>query len=167
MKLLDVSTKKFPDTFTKVDDDMFEELNQHKWHFNGRYVQRRGPLSKDGKQTTIRLHKVVKPSPKGKVTDHRWGNVFDNQANSLRICTQNENLRNRKRHSNNSSGFTGVSWYAAGKKWVAYIRINTVRKYLGYFEDKIEAALAYNAAALKEDAEFFNLNIIEPKHHNI
>jgi hypothetical protein len=38
--------------------------------------------------------------------------------------------------------------------------INTITKHIGYFEDLIEAAKAYNEAALKYHGEFAKLNEI-------
>lgn len=56
-------------------------------------------------------------------------------------------------YKNNTSGFNGVSWKEKNKKWQASI--------IGIFEDKLEAARAYNKAALKYFGEFANLNAIE------
>ena len=53
-----------------------------------------------------------------------------------------------------------MSWYKRTKKFKAQININNKRTGLGYFENKIEAAKAYNEAAIKYYGEFANLNKI-------
>jgi len=45
----------------------------------------------------------------------------------------------------NTSGYRGVSWNKARKKWTAEIRYNHKRKHLGRFDDKDSAANAYDA----------------------
>ena len=48
--------------FALVDDDMFEELNQHKWHaqknVNTFYAVRNVRLE-NGKQTLIQMHRQI------------------------------------------------------------------------------------------------------------
>jgi hypothetical protein len=48
---------------------------------------------------------------------------------------------------NNSSGFRGVTWHRRRELWQAQIGVNSVMKYLGYFESALEAAQAYDKAA--------------------
>ena len=79
--------------------------------------------------------------------DHVNGTPGDDRIINLRLATHSENMRNRKDHSNNSSGFKGVSWHKGAKKWAAGIRIHGRRKHLGLFDAAEAAHLAYCEAA--------------------
>jgi len=147
-----------------VDDEDFEYLNQWKWFANLKgkkfYVGRNISMF-NGKQTKICMHRFIMNPEKGMVIDHLDGNSLNNQKNNLRICTQAENNRNRNFNINNTSGFKGVYWHKISSKWMAYIRINKKRLYLGIYTDPIDAARSYNEAALKYHGEFANLNKID------
>jgi hypothetical protein len=99
--------------------------------------------------------------PKGMVIDHLDGNPLNNQKKNLRICTHSENMRNRNLYVNNTSGFKGVYWHKTTKKWMSYIRINKKSLYLGIYTCPIDAAKAYNDAALKYHGEFAHINKID------
>jgi hypothetical protein len=59
-----------------------------------------------------------------------------------------------------SSGYVGVSLDKRNKKWKAYISVNKKKIHLGYFLMEIDAAIAYNNAALFYFKEAAKLNII-------
>ena len=84
----------------------------------------------------------------------------DNTITNLRWSTQSENEANKPKRSNTSSSFIGVSWNRQTKKWMACIRINKRNKYLGYYSNEIDAARAYNNAAIQHHREFAVLNPI-------
>jgi len=77
---------------------------------------------------------------------------FLNHINEIkddnRLCNLNLTTNQQNQHSltnpqtNNTSGFRGVSWVKPSKKWIAIIKINGKKKYLGLF---ITAELAYEA----------------------
>jgi hypothetical protein len=102
----------------------------------------------------------MKPD-KGFVIDHLDGNGLNNQRNNLRICTVSQNSMNRNKTVKNKSGFKGVIWWERNNTWKAEIRHNKNKIYLGYYKNIIDAAKAYNAAALKYHGEFANLNKID------
>ena len=84
----------------------------------------------------------------------------------LRLATTSENGGNRKKtqvvlNKTCSSKYKGVSWAKANKKWKACLLCKGKRYYLGYFENEIEAAFAYNKAALEHFGEFALLNIVK------
>jgi hypothetical protein len=147
-----------------VDDEDFEYLNQFRWfsnNMNGKfYVGRYITVSKY-KQIRISMHRFIMKPEKGMVIDHLDRNPLNNQKNNLRICTQGENLRNKKIYANNKCGFKGVIWWERNSKWKAEIRHNKKKIYLGYYKNINDAARAYNAAALKYHGEFANLNKID------
>lgn len=92
--------------------------------------------------------------------DHINRNGLDNYRCNLRPATRLQNRMNCGLSKRNKSGFKGVSWHKSCNKWVAKIEINDKSIYLGLFDDKIEAAKAYNAAAKKHFGEFAWLNPI-------
>lgn len=72
--------------------------------------------------------------------DHKNGNSLDNSWKNLRVVSHQENSKNRKVPSNNTSGFMGVSWHIHEEKWIAYGN-NSEGKYvrIGAFDTKEEA----------------------------
>lgn len=79
--------------------------------------------------------------------DHINGKRDDNRACNLRLATAAEN--NQNQHGlpkHNTSGFRGVRWDAARRKWLATISINGKTKNLGRFADQYAAGAAYQCA---------------------
>jgi hypothetical protein len=150
--------------FTIVDDEDFEYLNQWKWFANlqgKKFYARRAITVSKGKQKTIFMHRFIMKPEKGMVIDHLDGNPLNNQKSNLRICTHADNMRNSKIPINNTSGFKGVSFFKKNNTYMSSIRFNDKKIYLGLFIDPIDAAKAYNAAALKYHGEFANINKID------
>jgi hypothetical protein len=158
MKHIDISTPKFPSTFTFVDDEDFHELNKHKWHpakeASGMiYVKRN-----IGFGIKQRMHIAILGQIEGKMIDHRNRNGLDNQRHNLRYCSNAENQRNRGAQRNNKSGYKGVSWYKGSDRWVAQIKCDGVKLHLGYFTCLVKAAKAYDKAAKLHFGGFASLN---------
>ena len=65
----------------------------------------------------------------------------DNRIENLRLVTLQENQWNRSTKC--------CFWDKANKKWRASIRINGKKKYLGYFDNKVDANNAYLEAKSK------------------
>lgn len=92
--------------------------------------------------------------------DHRDRNKKNNSSNNLRITTINQNRANTINRKNNTTGFKGVYWNKIAKKYLASIRYNSKLIYLGYFNNKIDAAKSYNKKALELFGEYACLNDI-------
>jgi hypothetical protein len=90
--------------------------------------------------------------------DHINLDKHDNRFFNLRLATKSQNMANRPKQKNNSSGFKGVHHYRAGEKygkpWQAGIIVNKKRIYLGQFPTKELAHAAYKSAAQKFFGEF-------------
>lgn len=156
MRLIDVSTKKFPGAMAMVDARDHERLSQHKWTAtqpqNVIYATR--PILKNGKKTTVRMHCEIL----GVVgIDHKDGDGLNNCRSNLRPCTNTQNQHNRKR-VHGSSKFKGVSWHKGERKWRANIVVDKKQISLGYFADEVTAAHAYDAAAEIHFGEFASPN---------
>ena len=78
--------------------------------------------------------------------DHEDHDKANNRFVNLRDATHQENAKNQSLQSNNTSGFTGVSWLKAADKWVAEIIVDRNKVYLGCFEDKRDAIAVRKAA---------------------
>lgn len=90
--------------------------------------------------------------------DHIDRNKLNNQQENLRSATHSQNMMNRPKQKNNTSGFKGVSRDNRRQKWRANIQVKNKYMHLGYFDDPIDAAYAYDKAALKHFGGFAYLN---------
>jgi hypothetical protein len=97
------------------------------------------------------------PIPEGFIIDHKDLNKTNNIIDNLRLVTFNLNSGNRNIQINNSSGYKGVCWNKVKLKWQVNTSKNNKKIFLGYYDDIIEAALAYNKEAIKHG---YPLNII-------
>jgi hypothetical protein len=144
-----------------VDNEDYAYLMQWKWHAakGGKYAARDTRLFDRGRGKVIYMHDVVanRKGLFGKV-DHGNRNTLDNQRGNLRRATGSQNGANRGPQVNNTPGYKGVTWDRARQRWLASIKVHGWRINLGRFDDKIEADLAYNEAALKHFGEFAYLN---------
>lgn len=103
--------------------------------------------------------------PDDKTVDHRDKNRLNNRWGNLRLATRAQNQRNRNQVGK-SSQYHGVTLARYKRKpqtswkWQAKIMVDGVRLHLGSFSTEIEAALAYNEAAIKHHGEFASINLI-------
>ena len=102
--------------------------------------------------------KLVRTLLADEMCDHIDGNTLNNTRDNLRVASIADNVRNSRIGKNNSSGYKGVHFHKGARKWRAQITVNRKVISLGYFETPVEAALAYNDAALKHYGEFAKLN---------
>ena len=80
------------------------------------------------------------------VVDHINHNRLDNRKQNLRLCTQGENLRNKK--------VKGVTFDKRRNKWYARIMINRKNLHLGSFDTKEEAIEARKQAEIEYFGEY-------------
>lgn len=106
------------------------------------------------------LHRLIMEPGYDMEVDHINHNVLDNRRENLRLCTREQNLMNRRKNKKSSSQFKGVSFYRPLNKWKAQIKINHKKIHIGYFENEIDAAKAYNKAAILYFGDFAYLNNI-------
>lgn len=94
--------------------------------------------------------------------DHLDGVCDNNRIANLREATHTENMRNRSKHKNNSSGFKGVSMDKRSGRWRAQIWTggqHGTNKRLGWFDTPDEAHKAYLDASSRIHGDFANSGI--------
>jgi hypothetical protein len=150
--------------FAIVDAEDYETLAGYKWYAirskRTFYAERcRKAKKRVRKQRCIRMHREILDVPEGLCIDHINHNGLDNRRANLRIVTQEQNnWNNRKRRGNCSSQYKGVSWPNRNGKWLAKIIYRGKSIYIGYFDDEVSAAKAYDAKALELFGEYAALN---------
>jgi hypothetical protein len=74
------------------------------------------------------------------IVDHADCNPMNNNISNLRAATKAENQRNAGMYSHNTSGYKGVVWSKACKKWIGRVKYQGHTKHLGVFDSKEMAA---------------------------
>ena len=146
-----------------VDDEDFERVNQFKWH--ALVIHRKdGSVSKvyaagrnKGREHRL-LHRFILKVTNPKIeVDHEDGNGLNCQRYNIRPCvSHHQNMRNMRGYG--KSGFKGVSWHKQTGKWRVRIFVKERELALGLFSDPMEAACAYDMAAVKYFGEFAHCN---------
>ena len=144
--------------YTILDMDDYDRAIESmiNWHTG----KRKGIIYAVGgkKGKIILLHRFIMEAQPGEEVDHINGDGLDNRRSNLRLCTHAENQHNRGKQKNNKSGYKGVSLTSGGKRYTALIKANGIQHRLGYFTDPVDAARAYDKAALELHSEFALLN---------
>ncbi len=132
-----------------IDEEDLERVIIHKWRFwkNTFYTGTYNPVS---------IHKFLLNTPADKVVDHINGNRSDNRKENLRICSQHQNAINRSLLNKNKSGVAGVYFDKIRSKWLAEIKFNYVKCFLGRFSEFADAVFVRYYAEQKLFGEFRN-----------
>jgi hypothetical protein len=142
-----------------VDDDKWYELSKIRWTFKNdkKYVS--GCIN--GK--TITIHRYLMNAPEGIPVDHINQNGLDNRIGNLRLITDSANSHNRKKQTNSLSIYKGVYPKKNNKLNPYRAKFNKDGKeyHLGYYNNELKAAYAYNLKAEELFGEFANLNEID------
>lgn len=121
------------------------------------YLEKNGyysiTLRKNGIGKTRKVHQLVAESFLNHkrcglklVVNHIDLDKTNNKMDNLEVITNRENCN--KKHLKSTSKYVGVHWNKEDRKWKSTITINKELKYLGSFNDELEASEAYQKALL-------------------
>jgi hypothetical protein len=147
--VLDISTETYPNVQTVIDNFNCDKIGNNKVYA---FMLTQKLLTARIFQATY-LHRFLMDAKKGEEVDHRNGNLLINIVSNLRICSHEENGRNKHKNT-----WTGVYWHKRDCVWTSGIRVKDHLIYLGTFTEAKDAAKAYNDAAIKYFGEFASLN---------
>jgi len=148
--------------FAIVDAADYAWLNQWKWYYHKLGYAVRS-VWEEHKKGLLYMHRVILNAPPDMQTDHRNMEGLDNRRCNLRLCTSSQNKMNKRKRAGCSSRYKGVCWFPRDHKWKGYIEVNGRTRNLGYFDDELDAARAYDVAARQHFREFARLNLAEEK----
>lgn len=149
-----------------VPDEFFYELSKHKWSAfkcgHTTYARRNAPKIKGERHKVILMHRVILNAPKGIKVDHKDGNGLNNLLDNIRLAPKGANEMNRTILKSNKSGYKGVHWCNFTGRWRVQIWCDNKKYEIGRFDKDciLDAARAYNEAAIRLHGEFASLNEI-------
>lgn len=152
-----------------VDDEDFEAVAQYRWthtrNRSGNVYARRSwwePSSVRGAKGQQKFQNVHNFLTGWSFVDHINHDGLDNRRANLRLANQRLNEWNSRPQTSFkgkacSSRFKGVHRASGG--WIARIRVNYQRVYLGTFKSEMDAAAAYDDAARTHFGEWATFNL--------
>ncbi len=145
-----------------VDNKDFIYLSKFKWCWSHGYAIARLPK---GKGLHMRMHRLITQAKEDELVDHINMDTLDNRRINLRICTKSQNMRNRGKQKNNTSGYKGIGWDKERNRWKVQLSANdkNIMKRFKELEDAMrfyqELAGIYHRDFARADNYKENVNI--------
>lgn len=149
-----------------IDAEDVDKIRYHKWRLSYGHIVT-GNNTKTHPTTQLSHLLLDEPSTDyHHKIDHINGDALDNRKANLRVCTQGQNVLNKRVVANNTTGVIGV--YKDKRKsrkhnYCAEIRINNKKTFIGAYRTIAEAAWARHVAETVLFKEFRNTEHDEEK----
>lgn len=134
-----------------VDAEDFDFVNQYRWRLRKTKWTNYAIVSTEGVRWNFMHNLIMGYAP----IDHIDHNGLNNQRSNLR-----DGLGNALNRLPNYNGgqYKGANWHKGVGKWIAGIRFKGKRIHLGYFDNEVDAAVAYDIKAVELFGEYALLN---------
>lgn len=138
-----------------------QKVIERSWYIKkqrkNRYV-----ASTNGKET-IRMHRhFLGITDNETVVTHKDGNGLNNYRGNIEVCSLSLSRKRKKVLEGSSSKYLGVSYSKSRKKFISQIKVEGKSIYLGDYINEIDAAKAYDKAAIKYFGNLANPNFKSP-----
>jgi len=142
--------------YALVDKEDEERVSKFSWCFSASGYAQTSIRCETGKTKSIKMHRfVLGAKPEDPCIDHKNHIKIDNQRGNLSFVSASFNSHNQQKRKNTSSHYTGVHFAKdATKQW----QVTCFGKYRGCYDKEIDAAFAYNLAAVEVFGPNANLN---------
>ncbi len=161
--------------FATVSDVDYATVSKYKWYAyvsRGAWRARRSKRIEKGKSVLVSMASEIKNATKPLMVDHKDRDALNNRRSNLRVCTFRQNCRNRSRNDlGKTSKYKGVIWRKNRKRWIVQIRAGELLAnglsrtlWIGSYRCEIDAAKAYDKAAIKYFGRFACLNFPTGQH---
>lgn len=141
-----------------VIDAADEWVMEWKWCLSGTGINSYAMRKSSGRRTIYMHREIMRITIgcdlNGIQVDHQDGDRLNDRRSNLRIATHADNMRNRGKQENNTSGHPGVSWHKRDKVWQSQISVNDKTIHLGLFTDLQDAIVARRAAEIQHFETF-------------
>lgn len=149
--------------FATVDAEDYDFIRSFRWGVNSGYASR--GCTRWGKLSTMKMHRLILLPDPDMLVDHINGDKLDNRKENLRQVDTLQNSWNAKPYTGTRSKYKGVcirNRTAGRPMWTARISIGGTPMYIGDFDDEIDAALAYDMAAIERRGRYARTNFLFP-----
>lgn len=140
--------------YALIDDDLYDTVigfGKGNWQLDSQgYVR-----IQIGRKPFF-MHHFALSKKTGFDVDHIDRNRLNNQRSNLRYLEHYKNCANRGPNINNTSGYKGVT--LMNGRWIAVLRVKSVKIHIGSFSTPEKAAQAYNEKAKLHIGEGAYLN---------
>ena len=146
-----------------IDSYYVNKIKNYKWR-----LMTNGYVGAHKKNKNVYLHRLIlncSDHKRNDNIDHINRNPLDNRKENLRLCDQTLNVLNSKIRTDNTSGYTGVSWDKQLCKWRARIHIKGKEYALG-IHDKLEEAINSRKNAEREFFDEVFLDNVKKKYES-
>lgn len=141
-----------------VDEQDFHRVSFFNWSVCYRRRSKYADtLLPSGKR--VYLHRFILNAAEGVWIDHKDGNGLNCIRENLRICSPSQNRQNAPARKSNPTGFKGVRTRGPGS-FIARICVNGKDLHLGTYRNPVDAAIAYDLAAIRFFGEFARTNVL-------